>query len=378
MSQHVDICIRGAGIVGSTLALHLAGKRMRVALVAPAITGTSNTSGNADIRAYALNQLSRDLLEAVRCWPEETSATPVLCMQVQGDEGGQVGFSASEQGALALNWIVDVPVLEARLHEAVRYQPLIELVEVPQPATLTVICEGRASATRAQYGVQWDTTPYGQSALATRVQCMLPHGQVARQWFDHGEILAFLPLAGPLGSLCAIVWSVSSERAKQLQDLSESEFCLALNAASRGTLGKTTLVGVRSVWPLQRALARRWIGTSPEGAWALAGDAAHAMHPLAGQGLNMGLADVQQLVGVLGGKPYWRALDDPRLLRQYERARKADFAVMGQANDALQQLFTQPHPAVRALRNWGMNQFERSGSIKHWVARRAMGDTKGA
>jgi len=84
---------------------------------------------------------------------------------------------------------------------------------------------------------------------------------------------------------------------------------------------------------------------------------------------------VADLVRVLSERPYWRALNDPRLLRQYERARKADFAVMGQANDALQQLFTRANPLLRSLRNWGMNQFERSGSIKHWVAQRAMGDS---
>jgi 2-polyprenyl-6-methoxyphenol hydroxylase-like FAD-dependent oxidoreductase len=87
----------------------------------------------------------------------------------------------------------------------------------------------------------------------------------------------------------------------------------------------------------------------------------------------MGLADVGELVRVLTGRPYWRSVGDPKLLRQYERARKADFAVMGQANDALQQLFTNPHPALQAMRNWGMNRFESSGPIKQWVARRAMG-----
>ena len=97
------------------------------------------------------------------------------------------------------------------------------------------------------------------------------------------------------------------------------------------------------------------------------------MHPLAGQGLNLGLADVAELVQVLTTRPYWRSVGDPKLLRQYERARKADFALMGQANDALQQVFTRAHPALQALRNWGMNRFDQSGPIKHWVADRAMG-----
>ncbi|MCX7239999.1 MAG: FAD-dependent monooxygenase [Burkholderiales bacterium] len=368
MATQFDICIRGAGIVGRTLALHLAGKQMRVALVG------ADLPAKADVRAYALNQTSRQLLEAVRCWPEPTDATPVLAMQVYGDEGGQVAFSASEQGTDALNWIVDVPALEARLQEAVRFQPLIEVVDGPVPAALTVVCEGRVSSSREEFGVEWDVTPYGQSALATRVQCARAHNQVAQQWFDQGEILAFLPLGGAQGSVCAVVWSLSPERASQMQAEPEEAFCAALQAASHDSLGALTLTGARSVWSLQQALARRWIGQGPQGAWALAGDAAHNMHPLAGQGLNMGLSDVADLVRVLSERPYWRTLDDPRLLRQYERSRKAEFAVLGQANDALQRIFTQPNAALRSLRNWGMNQFERSGSIKHWVARRAMGD----
>ena len=218
MATQFDICIRGAGIVGRTLALHLAGKQMRVALVG------ADAAPKADVRAYALNQTSRQLLEAVRCWPEPTDATPVLAMQVYGDEGGQVAFSASEQGTDALNWIVDVPALEARLQEAVRFQPLIEVVDGPVPAALTVVCEGRTSSSREEFGVEWDVTPYGQSALATRVQCARAHNQVAQQWFDNSEILAFLPLGGPQGSVCAVVWSLSPERASQMQAEPEEAF----------------------------------------------------------------------------------------------------------------------------------------------------------
>lgn len=371
MTRPFDICIRGAGIVGRTLALHLAGKQLRVALVAPPAPAALLAA--PDVRAYALNLLSRQLLESVRCWPDEQHATPVLSMQVHGDDGGEVAFNASETESEALNWIVDVPALEARLQEAVRYQPLIEVFDTPQAAALTVVCEGRASSTRQEWGVDWDVKPYGQWALATRVQCAQAHGQVARQWFHQGEILAFLPLGGAQGNLCAIVWSVSPERAQTLQALEAAEFCLALESASHGALGALALSGDRKVWPLQQAVARRWSGASEHGGWVLAGDAAHNMHPLAGQGLNVGLADVAELVRVLYGRPYWRSVGDPKLLRQYERARKADFAVMGQANDALQQLFTNPHPALQAMRNWGMNRFEHSGPIKHWVARRAMG-----
>jgi len=374
MTRPFDICIRGAGIVGRTLALHLAGKQLRVALVAPGTPQPAEALA-LDVRAYALSQASRQLLEGVRCWPDGPHATPVLSMQVHSDDGGQVAFDAAQTHAEALNWIVDVPALEARLADAVRFQPLIEVFNAPKPAALTVVCEGKASQSRQEWGVEWDVTPYGQSALAARVQCEKPHAQVARQWFNKGEILAFLPLGGESGNLCALVWSVSPERAQSLQAATEEDFCRELGLANHGALGACKLTSARKVWPLQQALARRWSGVAQQGAWVLAGDAAHTVHPLAGQGLNMGLADVAELVAVITNRPYWRSVGDVRLLRQYERSRKAEFAVMGQANDVLQQLFTNRHPVVQAMRNWGMNRFEASGPIKQWVARRAMGAT---
>ena len=372
MAKSFDICIRGAGIVGRTLALQLASKRLRVALqVAPA--ASTSHSAHSDVRAYALNQASRDLLESVRCWPDATYATAVQSMQVHGDEGGSVSFSAASQGVPALNWIVDVPTVEKLLEDAVRFQPLIELVTEPQVATLTVVCEGRTSATRDEFGVEFDAVPYGQSALAARVECDFPHGQIARQWFAQGEILALLPMGGAQGNLCALVWSVLPERALTLQNLSTTEFDQALTEASHQALGQVRVVSERKSWPLQHAQAKRWSGNNTAGAWVLAGDAAHNVHPLAGQGLNLGLGDVAALVDVLDTKPYWRPVSDPRLLRHYERSRKAEFAMIGNTGDALQRLFNHNNTSIQALRNWGMNGFERSGAVKHWIAQRAMG-----
>ncbi|MDZ7937981.1 MAG: FAD-dependent monooxygenase [Rhodoferax sp.] len=368
MASTYDICVRGAGIAGRTLALHLAAKRLRVALVVSA-----GPAVDADVRAYALNQPARALLEGVRCWPDADHATPVLRMDVRTDGGANVCFDAAQQGVDALNWIVDVPALEQQLAEAVRFQPLIEVLETPAPATLTVVCEGRFSQTREALGVEFDTTSYDQWAVATRIHCELPHAQVARQWFNQGEILAFLPLGGAQGNLCAVVWSVSAERAVALQELPDMEFAHALQAASHSVLGAAQLTGPRKAWPLQHALARRWSGQGSTGAWVLAGDAAHNVHPLAGQGLNLGLGDVAELVRLLDARPYWRSVGDLRLLRAYERARKAEFALVGGSGDALQQLFTHPHAAAASLRDWGMNQFNTLGPVKQWVARRAMG-----
>ncbi|MDO8280654.1 MAG: FAD-dependent monooxygenase [Burkholderiaceae bacterium] len=368
MTQPLDVCIRGAGIVGRTLALLLAGEKLRVGLVAqPAM------ASHSDVRAYALNAASRGLLESLRVWPDEQHATPVRHMRIHGDAGGAVSFDAQAHGVQALAWIVDVPALEARLTDAVRYQPLIEVLDRPQAAALTVICEGKSSATRAEFATGYELLPYGQQAIACRLDCEIPHQQTAWQWFADGQILAFLPLSGPQGNSVAVVWSVQEDRAAALLALAEAEFAQALENASGGALGHLTLQGPRLAWPLQMARAQRWTGVTAGQAWALAGDAAHAVHPLAGQGLNLGLADVAELAQVLREREAWRSPGDARLLRRYERARQSDVLALGTASDGLQRLFARGEAPWPSLRNWGMKGFERSNALKNWVARRAMG-----
>ena len=373
MTQAFDVCIRGAGIVGQTLALLLARERLRVALVRsePPPSATA-----PDVRAYALNAASRQVLESLRAWPQEPDATPVRSMRVLSEGGGQVTFDADELHVPALTWIVDVPALEARLAQAVEFQSLIEPVPAPQPAALTVVCEGKASQSRSEFGVNFSTQRYFQTAIAARLSCQTPHGQTAWQWFAGGEILAFLPLDGESGNSVALVWSVHAERASSLLALDPEAFAHELQAASGGVLGELSLISERAGWPLASGMADRWtgqIGNSGRQAWVLAGDAAHSVHPLAGQGLNLGLADVAELARVLHEREYWRSVADHRLLRRYERARSSELLAMGGAMDGLQQMLTRSEPALQALREWGMKGFEQSGPIKRWVAQRAMG-----
>ena len=232
-----------------------------------------------------------------------------------------------------------------------------------------MVCEGRSSATRAQYGVTYEVMPYRQQAIAARLHCEKSHANVARQWFVNGEILAFLPLGGDGGNSVALVWSVREERGPGLMALSPDEFAAELQLVCAGALGKLALTGERAAWPLQLARAGRWCGPG----WVLAGDAAHTVHPLAGQGLNLGLADAAGLARVLHEREYWRGVGDMKLLRRYERSRKADVLAMGATTDGLQQLFAQQAQPWSGLRNWGMKGFDRSGPLKNWVARHAMG-----
>ena len=359
----LDVCIRGAGIVGRSLALLLAQARLRVALVrSPAHGG----GANSDVRAYALNPASRELLQRVRAWPDDAHATPVCRMEVHGDAGGELHFRAEDQGVPALAWIVDVGGLLARLEDALRYQPQVQWVDAPQPATLTVVTEGRASSTRDELHVPFDITPYAQHAIAARLQCEKPHDNVARQWFAGGEILALLPLGG---REVALVWSVAESRGPALLSMDAAQFAQAVEAASHAALGKVTLASDRASWPLQLARAQRWCGPG----WVLAGDAAHVVHPLAGQGLNLGLGDARELAAVLQGREYWRSVGDLRLLRRYERSRKGDVIAMGAVTDGLQQIFARGAGPWEQVRNWGMTGVDRTGPLKDWLARQAMG-----
>ena len=375
--RRFDVAVQGAGVVGQTLALLLARDRLRVALV-----GSPRSADIPDVRAYAINSASRELLRSVRAWPEtdasdpRTSAiTPVSGMQVWGDDGGELSFSASDQGSDALTWIVDVPALEQRLSDAVGFQGSIERVTETPAAALTVVCEGKRSQTREQLGLAFDVRPYPHKAVAARLRCELPHGGVARQWFDRGEVMALLPLGGAGGNLVALVWSVPAEQADAWLQSEPSLLAQAVQARSANTLGTLHMESPAQAWPLELSRAQRWITRTATGGVALAGDAAHAMHPLAGQGLNVGLADAAELARVLHEREYWRDLGDLKLLRRYERARAADVNAMGWVTDGLFGLFAHGDSRVQALRNWGLNSFNRSGPVKRWLARQAMGQT---
>ena len=375
MSKKYDVAILGGGVVGLTLALLLARDRLRVALVTrpkPAEPGTP------DIRAYALNATSHQLLESLRVWPADDrpdttpAVTPVTRMWVHdaaATHGAALNFDAADAGVSALSWIVDVPALEERLAQAVRFQPGIEVLHERPGAALTVVCEGKRSASREAYGFEFEVRPYPQTAVAARLSCERPHGGVARQWFLGRDILALLPLDGPQGHGVALVWSTPHEHAQQLLALPPEALAHEVQRACDQALGAMTLQGRPAGWPLELARATRWVQPGV----ALAGDAAHAMHPLAGQGLNVGLGDAAELARVLHEREYWREPGDLRLLRRYERARQADFGTMAWVTDSLFGLFGQDDSRVQALRNWGLRGFDRLGPLKRWAMEQAMG-----
>jgi len=365
-----DVHVLGTGIVGRSLALALAHAGLRVALQSE----PDRAPGADDVRAYALNAGSVDLLRSLKVWDALPSAsrTAVLDMHVQGDaHAAALDFSAWQQRVSALAWITDAAVLERELAAAVRFAPNVTVVEsgTPVRAALTALCEGKASAHREALGVAFERHDYGHKAIAARLVSTRGHQGVARQWFRAPDVLALLPFDTPEPDHSfALVWSLPDERATAMLALDDTAFAQALMQATGGEAGELRLASKRAAWPLMQATATAWSGPG----WVLLGDAAHVVHPLAGQGLNLGLADVVALVGVLKARESWRSLGDEKLLRRYARERVAPTWAMGQLTGGLLQLFSHQAPALRELRNRGLTLVNQLSPLKRWLAAQAL------
>lgn len=362
-----DIAVHGAGFVGQALALALARRGFSVALLGKPKTDAEHT----DIRAFALGSAAKTFLADLHAWPNAPHATPVVAMKVYGDTGGAIQFEQSSSAdAAALNWIVDVPALAQTLQDMVAQEPRITRLEQSGgvqgdsvEATVHAVCEGKR--------MDANTVHYHQCAIAARLDCEQPHGHIARQWFnDKGEVLALLPLHG---QQVALVWSLTTDEAQRQAQTDPFDFTQALEAACGKVLGTMRLTTERALWPLTLAKPKVWTKDN----WVLAGDAAHAVHPLAGQGLNLGLSDAALLAqtlqtlqaGALSFQPTPSQLG--RALRRYARARQAAAGTMQWATDSLHLLFARQGAGVQWLRNSGMNTLNRIHFVKNHIIKRA-------
>ncbi len=361
MGQY-EVCVQGSGAVALAAALALGRRGLRVALQADL------AQPRVDVRTYALSAASVALLQTLKVWDAlpADARTAVQDMRIHGDRPGAVLHFSAWSGALdALAWIVDAAELEAALRTALRFAPHVELVGPgPVPADLRVLAEGRDSAARAERGVSMPRALYGQHGVAARLVADAPHAGLARQWFRSPDVLALLPFDRPEpGCSYGLVWSVPDARARELLDLPAPAFEQALMDATGGTAGALRLVSDRAAWPLALAQADPVSGPG----WVLLGDAAHLVHPLAGQGLNLGLADVVALDDVLAAREAWRPLGDPRLLQRYARRRAVPTAAMGRLTDGLLHLFASDQPVLRELRNRGLTLVDNLPPLKRWL-----------
>jgi len=382
-SLKADVCVSGSGAVAMSLALSLAAKGWQVAW---ARDPQRHPVGAEDVRTYALNARSQALLARLRVWPGlAAQACAVSRMAIHGDAGGALSFSAWQQCQSELAWIVDAAALERVLGEAIGFSPLVHQVPAlgedaqQQHAPLLAVCEGKHSAARQALGVHFERQAYGHSGLALRVETDVPHQGVAHQWFRSPDILALLPFNQPReGHGFGVVWSMPQARADALLAAGRDGIEQALmqsvrdaGADATAQIGNLRLSAAPGSWPLALGCADRWSGPG----WVLVGDAAHQVHPLSGQGLNLGLADVDTLVTALDEarrQAPWRSPGDERVLARYARQRRWPTQAMSTLTDGLLNLFADQRSLVKDVRNLGMNLVNRIDPLKHWLVGQAM------
>jgi ubiquinone biosynthesis UbiH/UbiF/VisC/COQ6 family hydroxylase len=382
------MAVVGGGPVG--LALAQAARNLPVALVSKAgAPPVPAEDGSFDARVYALSPGNVEFLRGLGAWdalPRER-VTPIHAMEIFGDRGDSaLEFDAYRAGVPALAWTVEDGALQRALWKSLEARAHVKAFVPAEPerlecradgallqlrggerieAALVVGADGSRSFVRQAAGITVMEKDYGQTAVVANFATERPHGQVALQWFQGGPVLALLPLPGRRVSM---IWSLPARRAAELLELDAPALCRDVERASLGRLGQFSLLGAPASYPLHRLLARR----SCAARVALVGDAAHVIHPLAGQGLNLGLQDARALARVLAERDPVLDPGDAALLRRYERRRAEPTMAMAAAVDGLHGLFGAQAPAAAFARNAGLNLVTRIPVLKNLLMRHAM------
>jgi 2-polyprenylphenol 6-hydroxylase len=387
-----EVAIAGGALVGAALASALRGAR--VALVSQEPRHGLEAAPGFDARVYAISPGNAGFLSQLGAWSTipEARRTPVHAMRVYGDDGASmIEFDAYRTGCSELAWIVEDGLLQEALWRTLQGQDglsqfpaaTLQQLDLQGPravvsladgrkldAQLVVGADGARSLVRAQAGIAVEERAYGQSAVVANFACGRPHRNVAFQWFrgahEGGAVLALLPLPGDHVSM---VWSASDAEAARLMELSPAALAREVAVASRGSVGELAVVTPQRAFALRQLSAARLVAPRI----ALAGDAAHVIHPLAGQGANLGLQDARVLASVLRAREPGRDAGDLRLLRRYERARAEDILAMRTTVHGLFRLFDARGPGMALLRNAGLNLANRLPVIKNVLMRQAMG-----
>lgn len=368
----------GAGPVGATLTRAL--REARVALVGAA--PRSAVADGFDPRVYALSPGNVDFLRRLGVWqllPPERVA-PVHTMRIYGDDDkSSLEFNAYQAGVPELAWIVEDAELQRALASGLQPMParcdrlqideraaqlFLESGETLQ-ARLVVGADGANSFVRRAAGIAAAESEYGQSAVVANFRCEKPHRNTAYQWFQGGGVLALLPLPGEHVSM---VWSLPTHEAERVRALRDAALAHEVELASKAALGALTPVSEARSIALRRLRAARLVAPR----LALAGDAGHVIHPLAGQGLNLGLQDARVLAQVINEREPGRDPGDERLLRRYERHRAEPILAMDAVVSGLFALYNAKNGWIGRLRNAGLNLTDRLPVLKNILMRQAM------
>lgn len=382
----LDIIIIGSGLVGASLATGLKSSGLSIALI-EGQPATHNSNG-WDSRIYAISPGNASFLAECGAWQhlDMSRVQPVSEMRVFGDEGSELDFSAYQIGAPELNFILENRLLQQALEQELQQQDNLALFQPARCASLEwhhdhaslkledgrelrakliVGADGRDSWVRKQAGMDAAPSPYQQDGVVANFIAEKPHHGTAFQWFQPDGILALLPLPQQMVSM---VWSVTPEKSTTLLALSPDELCAHVAEASNNILGSLQLVTPPAAFPLRLLKLHHIIAPR----LALIGDAAHNVHPLAGQGVNLGFRDARELAHVLQNRGAQHDCGEMHLLRRYERARREDIVSMQITTDALKQLFNNNNPLLRNLRNIGLSLTNQLVPLKKLLARHAL------
>lgn len=390
-----DAVVVGTGIAGLATALALTRRGVRTALLGRKRALPEAPTDAYDARVYALSPASRSFLTTLGAWGAMPAnrITPVAAMEVYGDRGSVVHLDAMQAGQPDLASIVESTETERALRAALQvfgvpwieadFAGLMRRVDSHDlellanngqrlAARLVVGADGANSPVREAAGIDIRRREYAATGLVIHLDAAQPHHGVALQWFTPHGVLALLPMPNTrAGSQMSMVWSMQRSLATELRALPADEqrqrLVTLLQEATQGRLGALTprspLHGFTLALQHARVMATNGV--------ALVGDAAHVVHPLAGQGLNLGLGDAAALAEVVGARETWRLPGDARVLRRYQRQRAEPVTAMQLATDGLYQLFSVSTPPLAWLRNSGMSVVERLPFAKRFLIERA-------
>lgn len=385
IKQQIDyeVIILGGGLVGASLALALQQQGKSVCLIE---THKPNLNHdflqiNWDARVYAVSPVNQAFLANMRGWPDDARIGPVSKMDVFGDEGGNIQFDATELTTGSLAYIIENRYLQAKIWQRLQEEG-IEIIEAkaakletnPKSACiiledyrtiyahLVVGADGANSWVRDQVNIPVKVNPYNHHGVVANFLCEKPHYGVAYQWFEEGEVLAYLPMAKQHMS---IVWSTSNPQ--KLLSLDADELAKTVAEKGKHVLGELTTVTPAAAFELRLIRPKHTISERV----VLVGDAAHTIHPLAGHGVNLGFGDVQELAGLLKSA---EDVGNWQLLRTYEQRRLESVRTMQFVCDGLFKLFAaQNLPFLPKLRNIGLDLTNKMTPLKKQMMKHAMG-----